>query len=96
MNSPALGLLLDVDGPIASPVTRTVAIDSIAHDLVALANAGNPVIFNTGRSDAFIRDVVLDAMLGAMERARPGRKQCVSLLDFISALYSVREHPDTT
>ena len=65
MNSPALGLLLDVDGPIASPVTRTIAIDSIARDLVALANAGNPVIFNTGRSDAFIRDVVLNVMVTA-------------------------------
>jgi hydroxymethylpyrimidine pyrophosphatase-like HAD family hydrolase len=62
MPSPALGLLLDVDGPIASPDTRTIAIDSIARDLTALANAGNPVVFNTGRSDAFIRDVVLPAL----------------------------------
>ncbi len=77
MNSPALGLLLDVDGPIASPVTRTVAIDSIAHDLVALANAGNPVIFNTGRSDAFIRDVVLDVMVAAgLEPGAPVHAIC--------------------
>lgn len=45
--TPRLGLLLDVDGPIASPITRTVAIPSIADDLVAIANAGNPVVFNT-------------------------------------------------
>lgn len=63
--SPLLGLLLDVDGPIASPVTRTVAIASIARDLVALANAGNPVVFNTGRSDAFIAAELVPPMLAA-------------------------------
>jgi hypothetical protein len=51
---PRFGLLLDVDGPIASPVTRSINIPSIGRDLAALANAGVPVIFNTGRSDAFI------------------------------------------
>ncbi|MGQ7786800.1 hypothetical protein [Nesterenkonia sp. K-15-9-6] len=56
---PAFGLLLDVDGPIASPVSRTVAITSIGRDLAAMANRGIPVIFNTGRSDDFIaREVV--------------------------------------
>ncbi len=53
------GLLLDVDGPIASPVTRTIAIDSIISDLVTLAGAGVPIAFITGRSDAFIRDQVI-------------------------------------
>jgi hypothetical protein len=62
---PALGLLLDVDGPIASPDSRTIGIDAITHDLIAIANAGNPVVFNTGRSDAFIREVVLDVLLAA-------------------------------
>jgi hypothetical protein len=62
---PPLGLLLDVDGPIASPVTRTIAIDSITRDLVTLANLGIPVVFNTGRSDAFLRDVVVKPMLAA-------------------------------
>ncbi|GAA3705053.1 hypothetical protein GCM10022377_18420 [Zhihengliuella alba] len=57
--SPAFGLLLDVDGPIASPVTRTVAIDSIARDLAGMANRGIPVVFNTGRSDAFIAEQVV-------------------------------------
>lgn len=60
---PAFGLLLDVDGPIASPVTRTIAIESIRDDLAALANAGIPVVFNTGRSDAFIRDEVVGPLL---------------------------------
>ncbi|MGX5695135.1 hypothetical protein ACWKWP_02955 [Agromyces soli] len=64
-HTPLLGLLLDVDGPIASPVTRTVAIGSIARDLVALANAGNPVVFNTGRSDAFIAAELVPPMRAA-------------------------------
>ncbi|WP_127793097.1 hypothetical protein [Agromyces sp. LHK192] len=68
--SPLLGLLLDVDGPIASPVTRTIAIASIARDLASLANAGNPVVFNTGRSDAFIAAEVVPPMLAA--GLRPG------------------------
>lgn len=60
---PAVGFLLDVDGPIASPVTRTINIPSITHDLVALAAAGIPIAFITGRSDAFIRDVVIATLL---------------------------------
>ncbi|MFC8410997.1 hypothetical protein [Arthrobacter sp. NPDC057259] len=63
-STPPLALLLDVDGPIASPVTRTVTPGIIA-DLLALAAAGIPVIFNTGRSDAFIRELVMDPMLAA-------------------------------
>lgn len=63
--SPLLGLLLDVDGPIASPVTRTIAIDSIVSDLVALADAGIPVVFNTGRSDAFLREEVVAPLIAA-------------------------------
>ena len=63
-SAPALALLLDVDGPVASPVTRDVKPEIIA-DLVALANAGIPVIFNTGRSDAFIREQVMAPMIAA-------------------------------
>jgi hypothetical protein len=63
--APLLGLLLDVDGPIASPVTRSIAIPSIARDLALLANSGNPVIFNTGRSDAFIAEQVVPPLLAA-------------------------------
>ncbi len=59
---PVQGLLLDVDGPVASPVTRTVPTGIIA-DLLTLASAGWPVIFNTGRSDAFIREQVMAPML---------------------------------
>lgn len=65
LREPLYGLLLDVDGPIASPVTRTVAIDSIAEDLVAMARAGVPVVFNTGRSDAFIAATVMPALVEA-------------------------------
>lgn len=63
--SPAFGLLLDVDGPIASPVTRTVAVPRIADDLAAVANAGIPVVFNTGRSDAFIAEEVVPQLRAA-------------------------------
>ncbi|ROP63334.1 hydroxymethylpyrimidine pyrophosphatase-like HAD family hydrolase [Curtobacterium sp. PhB130] len=63
MSAPRLGLLLDVDGPIASPVSRTIAIQSIVEDLVALAAEGIPVVFNTGRSDAFIREQVVRPLL---------------------------------
>ena len=62
---PNLGLLLDVDGPIASPVTRTIAIPSIVTDLVALAAACVPIAFITGRSDAFIREQVVEPLLAA-------------------------------
>ncbi|MCU1526593.1 MAG: hypothetical protein JWP75_356, partial [Frondihabitans sp.] len=62
---PALGLLLDVDGPIASPVTRSINIPEITRDLVALASAGIPLVFNTGRSDAFIRTEVVRPLLEA-------------------------------
>lgn len=62
---PPLGLLLDVDGPIASPITRTIAIPAIVRDLVTIANLGVPVVFNTGRSDVFIRDVVVKPLLMA-------------------------------
>jgi hypothetical protein len=60
---PDLGLLFDVDGPIASPVSRTVRIASILDDLVTLAAAGVPIAFITGRSDAFIRERVIEPLL---------------------------------
>lgn len=63
-SAPPLALLLDVDGPVASPVTRDVKPEIIL-DLVALAAAGIPVIFNTGRSDAFIREQVMEPMIAA-------------------------------
>jgi hydroxymethylpyrimidine pyrophosphatase-like HAD family hydrolase len=63
-STPPLALLLDVDGPVASPVTRDVKPE-IIDDLVALAAAGIPVIFNTGRSDAFIREQVMEPMIEA-------------------------------
>jgi hydroxymethylpyrimidine pyrophosphatase-like HAD family hydrolase len=62
--TPPLALLLDVDGPIASPVTRDVSPEIIA-DLLGLVRAGIPVIFNTGRSDAFIVEQVMTPMLAA-------------------------------
>ncbi|MDQ0851725.1 hydroxymethylpyrimidine pyrophosphatase-like HAD family hydrolase [Arthrobacter sp. B3I9] len=64
LTSPPLALLLDVDGPVASPVTRNVQPGIIA-DLLALAASGIPVVFNTGRSDTFIREQVMGPMIAA-------------------------------
>jgi hypothetical protein len=64
-SAPLLGLLLDVDGPIASPITRSIAIDSVTRDLVTLADAGIPIVFNTGRSDAFLRAEVVAPLIAA-------------------------------
>jgi hypothetical protein len=54
-----LGLLFDVDGPLASPITRTINVRSIVTDLVAIAAAGVPIAFITGRSGDFIRNQVV-------------------------------------
>ena len=59
------GLLLDVDGPIASPESRRIAIDSVLDDLLTLASAGIPIAFITGRSDAFMRDQVVSRLVDA-------------------------------
>ena len=61
---PPLGLLLDVDGPVASPVTRTVA-PPLLHDLRRLLGAGVPVVLNTGRSVDFVADRVLGPLVAA-------------------------------
>ncbi len=60
-----LGLLLDVDGPIASPVTRTIATPSIVSDLILLAGANVPIAFITGRSADFIRTEVVAPLVAA-------------------------------
>lgn len=57
-----LGLLLDVDGPISSPVTRTISEPGLGQSLTTLANAGIPIAFNTGRSDDFLLQEVLPVM----------------------------------
>ncbi|ALE04412.1 hypothetical protein AL755_01615 (plasmid) [Arthrobacter sp. ERGS1:01] len=64
LETPPLALLLDVDGPIASPVTRKVTPRIIAA-LIALVNEGIPVVFNTGRSDAFVAEQVMAPMITA-------------------------------
>lgn len=62
-SSAPFGLLLDVDGPLASTVTRSLRVESIATDLVAIANAGCPVVFNTGRSIKSLNRGVIAALL---------------------------------
>ncbi|MEA5454967.1 hypothetical protein SPF06_09565 [Sinomonas sp. JGH33] len=61
---PPFALLLDVDGPIASPVTRAVRPEIITL-LLELGASGIPVVFNTGRSDAFIAQQVMEPMIAA-------------------------------
>ncbi|MFQ4148373.1 hypothetical protein AAGW05_06700 [Arthrobacter sp. LAPM80] len=61
---PPLALLLDVDGPLASPVTRRVS-PGIIDSLIELVRKGIPVVFNTGRSDAFITEQLMAPMLEA-------------------------------
>ncbi|WP_413542722.1 haloacid dehalogenase [Citricoccus nitrophenolicus] len=61
---PPLGLLLDVDGPIASPETRRVP-EGILTALVDLAGRGAPVVFNTGRSADFILQQLAAPLLAA-------------------------------
>ena len=63
--SAPFGLLLDVDGPIASPIDRRIVIDSIVDDLLTLAAAGIPIAFITGRSDEFMREQVVARLVGA-------------------------------
>jgi hypothetical protein len=60
-----LGLLLDVDGPIASPDTRTISTPSIITDLILLAGANVPIGFITGRSAHFIREEVVTPLVAA-------------------------------
>jgi hypothetical protein len=60
-----LGLLLDVDGPIASPDTRSISRPSIITDLIRLARGNVPIGFITGRSADFIREQVVAPLVAA-------------------------------
>jgi hypothetical protein len=60
-----LGLLLDVDGPIASPDTRSISRPSIISDLILLAGGNVPIGFITGRSAEFIREEVVAPLAAA-------------------------------
>ncbi|MCD7100696.1 trehalose-phosphatase [Pseudoclavibacter sp. 13-3] len=67
------GLLLDVDGPIASPVTRTLHLPEIAQRLVWLADHDVPIAFNTGRSTDFVSEQIVPELAdaGLRDSARP-------------------------
>jgi hypothetical protein len=65
VSAPPLGLLLDVDGPVSSPLTRTVA-PQLLDDLRRLLTAGIPVVLNTGRSETFVRERVLQPLAGRL------------------------------
>jgi len=65
MSAPSpLGLLLDIDGPLASTETRTVP-EGVIQTLARLGARGVPVGFNTGRS----ADYVLHSVLGPLREA---------------------------
>lgn len=56
------GLLLDVDGPISSPVARSIIQPGMIEALVTLANSGVPIAFNTGRGDDFVNREVTEPL----------------------------------
>jgi hypothetical protein len=64
VSTPPLGLLLDVDGPVSSPVTRTVAAP-LLDDVRALLGAGVPVVLNTGRAVDFVVEQVFGPLAAA-------------------------------
>ncbi len=64
MDTPPLGILLDVDGPVSSPDSRTVA-RPLLDDLRSLLDAGVPVVLNTGRSVTFVADKILGPLADA-------------------------------
>lgn len=68
MDAPPLGILLDVDGPVSSPSTRTVAPALLDH-LAALLAAGVPVVLNTGRAVDFVRDRILGPLTARLPGA---------------------------
>ena len=69
MRAPSpIGLLLDVDGPVASTETRTVP-EGIIAALVRLGGRGVPVGFNTGRSANFLLHSVIAPLRTAGLRA---------------------------
>lgn len=60
-----VGLLLDVDGPISNPDAKRIIDPHIVPALIELHDAGNPIVFNTGRSADFVREVIFPPMLAA-------------------------------
>jgi hypothetical protein len=64
VDAPPLGILLDVDGPVSSPETRTVAW-ALLDDIHALLAAGIPVVLNTGRATAFVGEHVVGPLVAA-------------------------------
>lgn len=64
MSTPPVGLLLDVDGPLASPETRAVD-PSLLEDLRRLLAAGVPIVLNTGRSVDFVGERLLGPLVSA-------------------------------
>ena len=64
MSTPPLGIFLDVDGPVSSPETRTVAA-ALLDDLQTLLAAGVPVVLNTGRSTDFAIEHVVGPLVDA-------------------------------
>ena len=64
MDAPPLGILLDVDGPVSSPETRTVAAALLA-DVGALLAVGVPVVLNTGRAVAFVTEHLFGPLAAA-------------------------------
>lgn len=82
------GLLLDIDGPIASPVTRTLRLPELASDLTELAKLHIPIAFNTGRGTHFVDTVVLAKLTGIAPSAGPYLLACTEKGGVISHIHN--------
>jgi hydroxymethylpyrimidine pyrophosphatase-like HAD family hydrolase len=57
------GRTYDVDGVLTDPREKTVVHEEIFDEIIAQLERGEPVCFNTGRSDAWVMDRVVSGML---------------------------------
>lgn len=58
-SAPRTAWFLDVDGPITDPVSKRVTDFAVLDELVVRLRHGEPVVFNTGRSLAWVVDRVV-------------------------------------
>jgi hydroxymethylpyrimidine pyrophosphatase-like HAD family hydrolase len=57
------GRLFDVDGVFTDPQEKKVVHEALFDEIITQLEAGEPVCFNTGRSDSWVMDRVVDTIL---------------------------------
>lgn len=57
------GRLFDVDGVVTDPQEKRVTNNEMFDEIITQLEAGEPVCFNTGRSDAWVMDRVVNTIL---------------------------------